>query len=176
MNRKEPIIVEVPNLGFAVVNEYSLYSYSVDYQYPSITLRGEIMPEFAVKKYLLPSNIMHGYFSCSTVMNSLRELSFQKIISSGPCTIVLWSEGDKTIVRLRKGNKNNMKTAILWAMGKRLYGSRHQLDKVVKQEMKAMDTKSENKALATILMVRLGFTPTEFNEYVKTFVDAIEFH
>lgn len=44
--------------------------------------------------------------------------NIKKVIFSGPCTIVLWANGDKTIVKRAEGDKNDREVAVLYAIAK----------------------------------------------------------
>lgn len=58
----------------------------------------------------------------------------KKIIKSGPCTIVIWQDNTKTIVRLREGEKDDEYTAFSAAVVKKLYGSNSAVTKKIKKK------------------------------------------
>lgn len=58
----------------------------------------------------------------------------KKIIKSGPCTIVIWEDGTKTIVRLREGEKDDEFAAFSAAVVKKLYGSNSAVSKMIKKK------------------------------------------
>ena len=58
----------------------------------------------------------------------------KKIIKSGPCTIVIWQDGSKTIVRLREGEKDDEFAAFSAAVVKKLYGSNSAVSRMIKKK------------------------------------------
>lgn len=58
----------------------------------------------------------------------------KKIIKSGPCTIVIWQDNTKTIVRLREGEKDDEFAAFSAAVVKKLYGSNSAVTKIIKKK------------------------------------------
>lgn len=107
--------------------------------------------------------------------------SVQKIIVNGPATIIFWADGTKTIVKYRKvgKSKNNRYVAIVWAIAKKLAGSRNRLEKYIRKNSEAIDKKSanENDIVAMLLMGWLGKTPYELKKLIEDLVDKkLEIH
>ena len=92
-----------------------------------------------------------------------------RVIFSGPMTIVFWLDGSKTTVRLHqeKGKKKaiyDKYTAITWAMAKKYYGSRSQLEKRLRDICD--DSKYDNMLVFTMLVTLFGDTK-KLDEYVN---------
>ena len=89
-----------------------------------------------------------------------------RVIFSGPMTIVFWTDGTKTKVRLHQGKKktgDNRYMAIMWAMAKKYYGTRSQLEKRLRSCY--IDAKHDDGTVQAILMTLFG-DPKKLDEYV----------
>lgn len=111
-----------------------------------IIIRGQLIPE--------EMGNVAGY-TC------LFSWTIKRIIFSGPMTIVFWKDGTKTKVRLHeeKGKKKAMYdqyTAVTWAMAKKYYGSRSQLEKRLRGICD--DSKYDNLLVYTMLATLFGDT------------------
>ena len=101
-----------------------------------------------------------------------------RVIFSGPMTIVFWSDGSKTTVRLHQ-EKSKKKaiydkyTAITWAMAKKYYGSRSQLEKRLRDICD--DTKYDNMLVYTMVSTLFG-DPKKLDEYVDNALNLAEDH
>lgn len=107
--------------------------------------------------------------------------SIQKIIVNGPATIIFWDDGTKTIVKYRKvgKSKSNWHVAIVWAIAKKLAGSRNRLEKHICKNSEFISKKSanENDIVAMLLMAWLGKTPCELHDLIENLVDKkLEVH
>lgn len=51
------------------------------------------------------------------------KVEIEKIIVSGPATVVFWADGTKTVVKLRDGDKDSMESAVSAALVKRILGN-----------------------------------------------------
>lgn len=92
-----------------------------------------------------------------------------RLIFSGPMTIVFWNDGTKTTVRLHeeKGKRKaayDKYTAITWAMAKKHYGSRSQLEKRLRDICD--DSKYDNMLVFTMLATLFGDTK-KLDTYVE---------
>ena len=67
----------------------------------------------------------------------------KKIIKSGPCTIVIWQDGSKTIVRLREGEKDDEFAAFSAAVVKKLYGSNSAVSRMIKKKTFVQEKKEK---------------------------------
>lgn len=65
----------------------------------------------------------------------------EKIIRSGPATIVFWKNGDKTIVKLQEGVPDDAYTAFTAAFAKYVYGSNSYLKRMIKDRTKVVEPK-----------------------------------
>lgn len=90
----------------------------------------------------------------------------EHVIISGPMTIVFWNDDTKTRVRLAEGSFDDRATAIRWAMAKKYYGSRAQLEKRLGASRKFGDMWDDNTGVYTILMTLFG-DPKKLEEYVN---------
>lgn len=61
--------------------------------------------------------------------------AIKKIISSDPVTIVIWEDDTKTIVRRAADTEPSEYTAVCAAICKKLFGSNHKLNKVIKSKI-----------------------------------------
>ncbi len=59
----------------------------------------------------------------------------KKIIFSGPCTIILWYDGTKTIVRCGPDDKFDPEKGIAMCILKKMFGSSHQMSKWMKEQI-----------------------------------------
>lgn len=67
--------------------------------------------------------------------NEMKELDVKKIIFSGPKTIVLWSDGTKTIVSMSKDETNfDPEAAFCAAYTKKMFGSNSKIKRVIDQK------------------------------------------
>ena len=62
-------------------------------------------------------------YGCSSIKIYGLKSTITKIIFSGPCTIVLWSDGDKTMVRRQGDEPDDKEKAVLAAVAKKFMGS-----------------------------------------------------
>lgn len=97
-----------------------------------------------------------------------------RVIFSGPMTIVFWSDGTKTKVRLAEGSHDDRANAIRWAMAKKYYGSRAQLEKrLVASRKFGYIMWDDNAGVYTILMTLFG-DPKKLDEYVNNALKLAE--
>ena len=59
----------------------------------------------------------------------------ERIIKSGPATIVFWADGTKTVVKCAEGTEPDDYTAFCAALGKKVYGSNSALKKAMLMAM-----------------------------------------
>ena len=88
--------------------------------------------EMEVYIRLTPRNTMRGMLDKGLI----RQPKVDKIIRSGPCTIVFWMDGTKTIVRCAQDEQDNVYTAFCAALGKEIYGSNSALKREIKRRMR----------------------------------------
>ena len=80
----------------------------------------------------------------------------KKIIKSGPCTIVIWEDGTKTIVRLREGEKDDEFAAFSAAVVKKLYGSNSAVTKMIKKKTFVQEKKEQSGDVIPKMLRDLG--------------------
>lgn len=66
----------------------------------------------------------------------------ERILKSGPVTIVFWDDGTKTLVRPESGTDPDDYAAFTAAVAKKLYGSNSHIKKIMK-EVTEIQTKKE---------------------------------
>lgn len=66
-----------------------------------------------------------------------------KVIKNGPALVVFWCDGTKTIVKRKKGEKDDLYHAFCAALAKKIYGSNSQIHKMVELIYDETDKKSK---------------------------------
>lgn len=86
--------------------------------------------DFDIKDDLLYARIPRGSGKtfCKEIMNACFGVrndkpEIKKVIFSGPCTIVMWSDGDKTIVRCREDDTFDKEKGLAMAISKKMLGN-----------------------------------------------------
>ena len=96
----------------------------------------------------------------------------EKVVFSGPATILFWTDGTKTVVRLRKGDRSGMlgkkteddrRVAICWAMAKRYYGSCAAINKRISA---ISDYRMMDNTLVYTMLVTLFDNPKALEQYI----------
>lgn len=85
---------------------------------------------------------------CSTELDSKEVKEYftpEKIIYNGPCTIVFWSDGTKTIVRLAEGDIFNPYNAFNAALAKKIFGTNNEVKRIVETGEVIKDKKEKKK-------------------------------
>lgn len=99
--------------------------------------------------------------------------TYKKIYFHGPATVILWGDGSKTIVRISKNDKktkDDKRIAIMWALAKRYFGSRNQLEKRL-ADARAYGTKNDNATIRSIL-VTIFKHPKYLDEYISEMINS----
>lgn len=65
--------------------------------------------------------------------NAIRDDAIRQIIFSGPKTIVIWSDGSKTIVSCSKDDTYDSYTGFCAAVAKKMFGSTSQVKKIIEK-------------------------------------------
>lgn len=60
-------------------------------------------------------------------------LEVKKIIKNGPATIVFWTDGTKTIVKLQEGDQDDIYAGFTAALAKKIFGSTSKVRKIMKK-------------------------------------------
>lgn len=76
-------------------------------------------------------------FECAFVPKSIEQSADHKTV------VVLWVDGNKTIVKLSDNDKDDIDTAFAYALAKKIFGTNTHLKKVVRQKLN--EHKPKNK-------------------------------
>lgn len=92
--------------------------------------------------------------------------NIKKVIFSGPCTIVLWANGDKTIVKRAEGDKNDREVAVLYAIAKKKFGN---VTRVHKKIDPCAKTNAQRIAILRYIAAEDGFDVEKLVKEAHTF-------
>lgn len=128
---------KIRNLIVDKVNEkYGIVSVDTD----SVFYGGRMRAIKDIEKEL---DIMHGYY---LTLPWEKTLNVKKIIHSGPCTIVIWGDNEKTIVRKSEDDPDDEYAAFCAAFCKRFFGSTSAVKKLIdKKTVPYRPTNEEKK-------------------------------
>lgn len=90
----------------------------------------------------------------------------KKVIFSGPCTIVLWANGDKTVVKRSEGDKNDREVAVLYAIAKKKFGN---ITRVHKKLDPFAKTNAQRIAILRYIVAQDGFDVEKLVKEAHTF-------
>lgn len=76
---------------------------------------------------------------------SRKSLEVKKVIYSGPCTIVIWADDSKTIVRCQDGDTYSKEVGLLMCLAKKVWGTNTSGSNFNDYISKAISEKEENK-------------------------------
>lgn len=76
---------------------------------------------------------------------SRKSLEIKKVIYSGPCTIVIWADDSKTIVRCQDGDTYSKEVGLLMCLAKKVWGTNTSGSNFNDYISKAISEKEENK-------------------------------
>lgn len=93
-------------------------------------------------------------------------LKIKKVIFSGPCTIVLWANGDKTVVKRAEGDKNDREVAVLYAIAKKKFGN---ITRVHKRIDPCAKTNAQRIAILRYIVAEDGFDVEKLVKEAHTF-------
>lgn len=93
-------------------------------------------------------------------------LEIKKVIFSGPCTIVLWANGDKTVVKRAEGDKNDREVAVLYAIAKKKFGN---ITRVHKKLDPFAKTNAQRIAILRYIVAEDGFDVEKLVKEAHTF-------
>lgn len=68
-------------------------------------------------------------------------LEVKKIIKNGPATIVFWTDGTKTIVKLQACDQDDIYAAFTAALAKKVFGSTSKARKIMEKALKESEGK-----------------------------------
>lgn len=90
----------------------------------------------------------------------------KKVIFSGMCTILLWANGDKTIVKRYPGDKNDREVAVLYAIAKHKFGN---ITRVHKKLDPFAKTNAQRVAILRYIVAQDGFDVEKLVKEAQTF-------
>ena len=81
-----------------------------------------------LSSYILDSvanlkGVFKGLFNLEENNMSRKSLEIKKVIYSGPCTIVIWADESKTIVRCQDGDRYSKEVGLLMCLAKKVWGT-----------------------------------------------------
>lgn len=76
---------------------------------------------------------------------SRKSLEVKKVIYSGPCTIVIWADDSKTIVRCQDGDTYSKEVGLLMCLAKKVWGTNTSGSNFNDYISKVISEKEENK-------------------------------
>lgn len=82
------------------------------------------------------------------------EAKIEKVHFNGPCTIVMWDDKTKTIVRRSPGDKNDRRVALIYAIAKKKFGSNSQIQKEIGKFAKS---NAQRVAILSYIVAKDGF-------------------
>lgn len=136
-----------------------------DWSYPPIeNLMFNFQKETDKMKYNEISNSITAVFTTHT--NITIRLMIKKVIFSGPCTIVLWANGDKTVVKRAEGDKNDREVAVLYAIAKKKFGN---ITRVHKKLDPFAKTNAQRIAILRYIVAEDGFDVEKLVKEAQTF-------
>ena len=57
----------------------------------------------------------------------------EKVIFNGPATVVMWSDGTKTVVKCQEGDEYSKQTGLLMCVFKKAFGAKNDLEKMLNE-------------------------------------------
>lgn len=132
-------------------NKNILHINSVDIDH--VCGRGPYAPIRAtISCYMKPSDL-EGCNSLEDVSEKIQKMFSnsadyipKKIIKSGPCTIVFWQDGTKTMVRRAADEVDNDYSAFTAALAIKIFGSNSAVKRTVKNKLVEQVKKPKNNA------------------------------
>ena len=110
----------------------------------------------------IPSSIAFAF----TRRGFVFRLEIKKVIFSGPCTIVLWANGDKTVVKRAEGDKNDREVAVLYEIAKKKFGN---ITRVHKKLDPFAKTNAQRIAILRYIVAEDGFDVEKLVKEAHTF-------
>lgn len=86
-----------------------------------------------------------GLFNLEENNMSRKSLEVKKVIYSGPCTIVIWADDSKTIVRCQDGDTYSKEVGLLMCLAKKVWGTNTSGSNFNDYISKAISEKEENE-------------------------------
>lgn len=98
----------------------------------------------------------------------------ERVIFNDDATIVFWDDKTKTVVRLAENCHDDRNEAIRWAMAKKLFGSRSQLEKRLGPIRNYAPLWNDCAAVYTMLMMLFDSDSKKLDMYVSSAVAIAE--
>lgn len=157
----EPVMIGNTRLALARVKRIDRGVEGFDrMHHTSITIEGDLFPWRA-------ANLV------GRACNSF-PWTVDRVIFSGPVTIVFWNDKTKTVVRLAEDCFDDRYEAIRWAMAKKFFGTRTQLEKRLAAGRSHTILWDDSAVVYTILMMLFNSEPKELDKYVAAAVEMAE--
>jgi len=88
----------------------------------------DVCPVNDLASYIINSvanlkGVFKGIFNLEENNMSKKSLEVKKVIYSGPCTIVIWADDSKTIVRCQDGDTYSKEVGLLMCLAKKVWGT-----------------------------------------------------
>lgn len=138
--------------------------FELDWQYSSLgTTTFNFQKETNKMNY---NKIPNSFTLALTPSGFVLRSKIKKVIFSGPCTIVLWANGDKTVVKRSEGDKNDREVAVLYAIAKKKFGNITQVHKKLDPFAK---TNAQRIAILRYIVAEDGFDVENLVKEAHTF-------
>lgn len=69
------------------------------------------------------------------IVRSMSSFDIDHVIVNGPATIVFWTDGTKTVVKLAEGEYWNPEIALCFALAKKVWGTNSQIHKLARKHI-----------------------------------------
>ena len=122
-------------------NQCGLYEYANSYEYHFIHNPTDRTFKYTVKWDLVDSlseaaSTIFADLKSQTIICSYPFLDITKVIFNSPATIVMWSDGTKTIVKCKKDEKFDPEKGLAMAISKKFLGNKGNYAKTFKKWIK----------------------------------------
>ena len=117
------------------------------------------------RRYPIMTRERNGYDNTTTytVNNDVYDIicmpccEIKRVIINGPATIVFWTDGTKTVVKLAEGERWSPEVALCFALAKKVWGSNSRIHKLAKKHVYSQFVDTSNN----------------IDSFVTSFVNAI---
>lgn len=126
------------NISICKTCEYQHFSYLAERNYcersevASVTLKPGCLPTCS---YYCPRmiSISPEHLTFSILADHNKDYGIKKVIFNDPLTIVLWNNGDKTIVKCQEGDIYDPEKGLAMAICKYTYGNKSRYNEIFKK-------------------------------------------
>ena len=122
--------------------------------------------EFKKESKMDYHKISNSFITVHTPINFTIRPKIKKVIFSGPCTIILWANGDKTVVKRSEGDRNDREVAVLYAIAKKKFGNITRVHKKIDPFAK---TNAQRIAILRYIVAEDGFDVDKLVKEAQTF-------